>query len=93
MAKKDLLSSMTKFQQDMEKCAARANETEAQFDALIKCAGEVKLAMADEMGRNSSHAVLRCPCTYSQVFSYHHGGRGPDETRGNESQGGRADSE
>ncbi|KAK1829438.1 hypothetical protein QBC39DRAFT_356565 [Podospora conica] len=49
MAKKDLLNSMTKFEQDMEKCASWANEIESQFDALVKCASEVNLAMADKL--------------------------------------------
>ncbi|KAK3379009.1 hypothetical protein B0T24DRAFT_716666 [Lasiosphaeria ovina] len=48
-AKKDLLVSMSKFEKDMEKCAAWSKEIESQFDSLVKCAGEVNLAMAEEM--------------------------------------------
>ena len=49
MAKQSLLPSMSKFEQDMEKCARWANEIESQFDTLVKCAGEVNLAMADKL--------------------------------------------
>jgi len=49
MAKKNLLGSMAKFQSDMEDCAEWAKDTEAQFDALVRCAQEVNLAMSDEM--------------------------------------------
>ena len=60
IAKKDLLGSMARFQEDMEKCAALAQDNEAQFDALVKCAGEVNLAMADEIGSPSpSHVVFQ----------------------------------
>ena len=51
MAKKGLLKSMANFQRDMEKCAGWAEDTQAQFDALVKCVGEVNLAMADETGK------------------------------------------
>lgn len=53
MAKKNLLGSMAKFQSDMENCAKWAEDTEAQFGALVKCALEVNSAMADEMGMMS----------------------------------------
>jgi hypothetical protein len=67
MAKKSLLSSMSKFQEDMERCAAKANETEAQFDALVKTASEVNLAMADELGRKSTYIDFTHP-VYSLLY-------------------------
>ncbi|KAL7800903.1 hypothetical protein V8C43DRAFT_302111 [Trichoderma afarasin] len=49
LAKRNLLNTMSRFQEDMETCAKRAQDTEAKFDALVKCAGELSLAMADGM--------------------------------------------
>jgi len=49
MARKDLLNSMTRFEKDMEKCAAWAHEIESQFDGLVKCASEVNSAMAEKL--------------------------------------------
>ncbi|KAK5662533.1 hypothetical protein OQA88_8445 [Cercophora sp. LCS_1] len=47
LAKKSLLNSMSKFEKDTEKCAAWAQEIESQFSDVVKCAGEVNLAMAE----------------------------------------------
>ncbi|KXJ88128.1 hypothetical protein Micbo1qcDRAFT_214731 [Microdochium bolleyi] len=52
-AKRDLRNSMTQFEQDMERCATWASEAEAEFDALVKSACEVRLALADEITNTS----------------------------------------
>lgn len=49
MAKNDLLSSMSKFEKDMQKCAAWAQDVESRFDGLVQCVGEINLAIAEEM--------------------------------------------
>lgn len=71
---------MSRFQQDMETCAARAQDTEAKFDALVKCAGELSLAMADGMGKSSPNAFLRHTFTYRLAFSNCGNGKSPDST-------------
>ncbi|PNP55759.1 hypothetical protein THARTR1_03979 [Trichoderma harzianum] len=57
LAKRNLLSSMSRFQEDMETCAQKAQDTEAKFDALVKCAGELSLAMADGMASAESEKI------------------------------------
>ncbi|KAL7953866.1 hypothetical protein V8C34DRAFT_295939 [Trichoderma compactum] len=57
LAKRNLLSSMTRFQRDMETCAKRAQATEEKFDALVKCAGELSVAMAGRMATAGKEKV------------------------------------
>ncbi|QYT05239.1 hypothetical protein H0G86_012133 [Trichoderma simmonsii] len=57
LAKRNLLNTMSRFQEDMETCAKRAQDTEAKFDTLVKCAGELSLAMADGMAMAESEKV------------------------------------
>lgn len=52
MAKKDLLNSMSKFEKDIYKCASWAQDIETRLDGLIRCAGELNLAMAEKMSRS-----------------------------------------
>lgn len=59
LAKRNLISSMSRFQEDMKMCAERAQATEKKFDALVQCAGELSVAMAGGMGTNFLNAVLR----------------------------------
>lgn len=67
MAKKSLLPSMSKFEEDMDKCARWANEIENQFDALVKCASEVNLAMADKLGKSWTTYLSPGPTELTRV--------------------------
>jgi hypothetical protein len=50
-AKISLMSSMTKFRTEMEKCVGLTKEIEGEFDKLVHCARELNRAMANEMSR------------------------------------------
>ena len=51
VAKTKLLGSMTKFQTEMEQCAAYAREIEAEFDGVVDCAEEASMGMADQASK------------------------------------------